>query len=271
MLRKTIERLSRGIAIKRKLPADFKSLPLYVSPDCALKFWRSGLSGELIDLVRIAKCFVREGDNVWDIGANVGVFTFAAAAMSGPNGKLLAVEADAWLAVLLQRSRMLQPNLGYSIDVLCTAVSDEDSILTFQIAERGRMANSLEKSGQREPAGGVRYSQPVPSYTLDSLLDHFAHPKILKIDVEGAELLVLRGSTRLLDVVRPIIYIEVGESVSENVFALLKSHQYEIFDGDVLDFTPKENAPWATLAIPNEQVSQWVSTSVEALETKTSG
>ncbi len=258
MLRRTIEKLSRGITLKRKLPADFSNLPLIVSPESALKFWKSGFGDELADLLRIAKTYVQPGNVAWDIGANVGVFTFGAAARCGKNGKVLAVEADAWLAVLLQRSRMLPANLDYSVEVLCAAVSDENKILNFQIAQRGRMANSLEKSGQRDPAGGVRYSLPVPSYTLDTLLERFQSPNVIKIDVEGAELLVLQGAKRMLSEVRPIIYCEVGEELSSEVYNIFRESKYRIYDGDNPQLIEQSSAPWATLAIPEEAVSHWV-------------
>ena len=156
MMRRLAEIISRRVTFEKKLPAEFQRLPLYVSPDSALKFWKPGFGAELKDLLRIATSYVQPGDSVWDIGANVGVFTFGAAARCGTTGHVLSVEADTFLATLLQRSRLLPPNRAYSIEILCPAVSDENRILNFQIAERGRSANSLEKSSLRSPAGGVR-------------------------------------------------------------------------------------------------------------------
>ncbi len=262
MLRRFVEQISRKVVLKKRLPAEFSRLPLYVSPDSALKFWKPGFGAELKELLRIAKTYVRTDDSVWDIGANVGVFTFGAAARCGAKGKVLAVEADTWLAVLLQRSRILPQNLDKSIEILCAAVSDENRILNFQIAERGRSANALEKSGRRAPAGGVRYSQPVPSYTLDCLLERFAPPNVLKIDVEGAELLVLQGAKRLLKDVRPIIYCEVGEDVSQEVYKLFREAGYRVYDGDNPKLIEQSTATWATLAFPEESVQEWIDKSL---------
>lgn len=258
MLRRWLELVSRRVVLKKRLPAEFGRLPIFVSPDSALKLWKPGFGAELQDLLRIASTYVREGDSVWDIGANVGVFAFAAAAKCGKHGSVLAVEADTWLSVLLQRSRVHRTNIEYPIEILCAAVSDENRILNFQIAERGRSANSLEKSGQRAPAGGVRYSQPVPSYTLDALLDRFKAPNVMKMDVEGAELMALQGGTKLLNEVRPIIYCEVGEGVADPIYTLLRTARYRVFDGDNPILTEQATATWATLAIPEESLERWL-------------
>jgi hypothetical protein len=56
------------------------------------------------ELFSLAEKLIRPGDVVWDVGANVGLFTFAAAAKTGPTGKVLAIEPDPWLGTLLRRS-----------------------------------------------------------------------------------------------------------------------------------------------------------------------
>ena len=74
--------------------------------------------------------------------------------------------------------------------------------------------------------GGIRERQFVPTFTLDSLLDCFDAPNFVKIDVEGAELMALQGSQKLINLVRPIFYIEVGEDISEEVFMIFDSANY---------------------------------------------
>jgi FkbM family methyltransferase len=45
--------------------------------------------------------FARTGDVVWDVGANVGMFTFACAFRAGSSGHVVAIEPDAFLVDLL--------------------------------------------------------------------------------------------------------------------------------------------------------------------------
>ena len=82
IIRTIIERLSRGKVIKRKIYVKGNTIPLLVSPDAQLKyvkFWKNAFNS---DLINIAERFLNEESNVWDIGANVEVFTFPAAAVA---------------------------------------------------------------------------------------------------------------------------------------------------------------------------------------------
>jgi FkbM family methyltransferase len=116
---------------------------------------------------------------VWDIGANVGLFSFAAASQAGRDGRVLAIEPDVWLASLLQRSSALVHDRA-PVDVLAVAVCDTNSLEEFVIARRARSANYLISAGQGggrplgKQTGGWRAKQLVPTVTLDWLLDHYA-------------------------------------------------------------------------------------------------
>ena len=83
-------------------------------------------------------------------------------------------------------------------------------------------------------------------------MQHFPGPDLLKIDVEGAEMLVLAGAEQILTHKRPVVYIEVGEEQAGAVTALLHRHAYVLFDGDG-DLDAKINrCTFNTLAMPRE-------------------
>lgn len=250
-VRTLLERLTRESRFQRDLPARFAPTSLYVSPDAQLKYLKPGEDAFDRELLRIIDTQVREDSIVWDIGANVGVFAFAAATVAR-RGMTLAVEPDIWLAQLMRRSLQLDHNRALSLTVLPAAVSDRNGCATFLIAERGRASNSLESSGGRSQAGGARARVTVPTLTLDTLLEETI-PTFVKIDVEGAEAAVLRGATRLLRDIRPTIYIEVGEEHVAEVTAMLKAHGYTLFDGaDAGSGTamPLDRCTFNTLAVP---------------------
>lgn len=250
VLRRGIERLSTRIVLERKLPAGFGEGRISVSPGSALRFWYPNLERADPSLFNAANELVRPGDTVWDVGANVGLFTFAAAALTGRGGKVLALEPDIWLTGLLHRTVSRDPDAWASVDILSVAASDRIGLSHLNIAARGRCSNYLGDGNSQ--SGGSRAVQSVLSVTLDWLLSIYPPPDVLKIDVEGAEALVLKGATRLLSEVRPRILCEVNGSNSEDVTALLKASKYVLYDADQPRVVRKEllSAAWNTIAYP---------------------
>ena len=88
--------------------------------------------------------------------------------------------------------------------------------------------------------------------SLDSLQAHFPAPTVLKIDVESAEIGVLRGASCLLRSAKPVILCEVTPENSDTVANILHQNKYEIFEADTAPAQrqPVKRAPWSTLAIP---------------------
>lgn len=248
-LRTIIELLSRDKVIKRKITVAGNSFPLLVSPDAQLKYLKLGDGAFDQDLIEIAENHLNDSSNVWDVGANVGVFTFAAGAIV-KNGTVLSIEADSWLVNLLRKTAMFN-EYASNISILPAAISNKNSISSFLVAQRGRASNALEAAGGRSQMGGVREKQLVPTLTLDSLLNTFSAPDFVKIDVEGAEYMVLEGSTNLINSIRPKFYIEVGSDISTQVFKLFKSANYIAYDniGNKLDGNCTHN----TFFIPKEK------------------
>jgi FkbM family methyltransferase len=252
-LRRLLELASRGVVLKRQLPRQCGGCSIYVTPDAALTYWRRDVSKADPTLLKLAVETIRPGSTVWDIGANVGLFSIAAASLSGPAGRVYAIEPDPTLAELLRRSASANPHSA-SLQVLSVAISDALGLTRFVIAERGRASNHLEGYGHSQSSGG-RSVQLVMTITLDWLLTQLPVPDVLKIDIEGAELALLNGARKVLER-RPTIICEVGQQSQQAVTRILAEYGDLIYDGD----TPPENrspvalAPWTTLAVqhPNE-------------------
>jgi FkbM family methyltransferase len=253
-LRTIAERSSRGIVLRRRLPARYGGDTLFVSPGALLKLWSPSLEHVDPELFEWAAEFISAGDVVWDIGANVGLFAFAAAGRAGTRGRVVAVEADIWLANLLRRSAGQPSKTRAPVDVLPVAVSGAVDIATFNIAERGRAANYLAEARGSSQAGGVRETQQVISVTLDWLLERFPKPNVVKIDVEGAELQVLSQATKLLATARPVILCEVRDHNAKPVTDLLHSHGYRLYDLAAYERIPVKLATFNTLALPPKKV-----------------
>lgn len=156
---------------------------------------------------------VEPGDAVVDGGANVGLITAALAKRVGPSGTVVAVEAAEGTRALLRRN--LELNAFANVTVVAAALMDRAGSVEF--------IEEAEGSGTAGVAvGPTRPTRTVRATTLD---DEIADQpvRLLKLDIEGAELLALRGADRLLTNQRPELVLEVepehlarfGHSVGE--------------------------------------------------------
>lgn len=251
MIRAATEKLTRKMCFRRRLPSDFGRNPIWVSPSAGLRFLFGGINDADPVLFNLAREFVRRDNVIWDVGANVGLFAFSAAHLAGLRGMVVALEPDMWLVQLLRRSARIQPASSAPVHVIPAAVAQTVDLRTFQIAARTRAANSLQGYGSTQ-TGGVAEEQIVVTVSLDWLSERYPAPDVLKIDVEGAELEVLRGAERLLDRKRPIVLCETSSANSTEVAGLLLDKGYRLYDGDVSnrERTELRSAPWSTVALP---------------------
>lgn len=128
---------TRGRAFRRRLPPSLGGAVFPASTDGGLKHLR--LDAASIDpmLTGFAKRFVKPGMVVWDVGANVGLFTFAAAGLAGPSGRVVAVEADIRLAGNLRRAAAWNTDgkKTATVDVVPTALAGSVGVAEFNIAK----------------------------------------------------------------------------------------------------------------------------------------
>lgn len=254
-IRSVAEQLCAPFTLRRRLPSNFGGARMYVcTKNGGLRYLWPDMAGIDPNLLAVVDEFIRPGMAVWDIGANVGLFTFAAARRVTTSGSVLAIDADIDNVRLLLRTRSaLDPTANGRVEILPAAVAGERMpFATFQIARRCRASNALAGFGQSQ-TGGMVEQRIVPAYMLDQLLESFPHPNFVKIDIEGAEIIALRGANRLLAEVRPTFCIEVPSGHQVEVSEMFKRHRYRFFDADSPRSARKEEPlpPWNALAIPD--------------------
>ena len=216
--------LSR-IVFKKRLPKEFGSLPVFVTPRADLRVLWPSYQKSALDLMLIVRHFVSPSHCVWDIGSNQGIFSVCAAYKAGPTGQVFSVEADPTYAALQHRTFSALPPGNAPCSVLCAAVADRGGILDFSVSARGHARSGLTKVAIERVAS----HKPVVAVTLDYLLDFWPAPNVAKIDVEGADLLVLQGASRLLREANPLIYIEMTPETYPHSSDLLRAAGYELF------------------------------------------
>jgi FkbM family methyltransferase len=157
---------------------------------------------------RLTRHFIellRAGDGVIDVGANVGYYTMVAAKLVGSTGCVHAFEASPRIFPWLRANAELNPTAN--IQVHSQAVTDRCGEVEFYTARAEKTGfSSIRNLGERADHVTV-----VPTVSLDSILDELPQIRLVKIDVEGAELLVLRGMQQLILRDRPHIIFEIDD------------------------------------------------------------
>jgi len=158
------------------------------------------------------------GSVVYDIGAHVGFYTLLASALVGPRGKVIAFEP------LPRNIRYLKEHLRLNrcdnVLVVEVAVGDESGIASF---EEGPNSYTSHLS----PKGCFK----VKTVRLDDLVlsGEIPLPDYMKIDVEGAEFLVLSGAKSILSNYHPTIFLAThGSVVHQKCCEFLKSIGYDL-------------------------------------------
>lgn len=189
------------------------------------------------------------GDVVFDLGANVGLYSLLAAARVGRTGQVIAFEP---LARNLRYLRAhLQLNSAHNVRVVGKAVSDRTGSALFRESQSASM-------GCLSAEGTVA----VQTITLDDVLRSGGPaPQCIKIDVEGAEAEVLAGGKETLTRYRPVIFVALhSRSLHELCVEELRSYGYECeqLEGLEADGPVRENQVWRAeiIAIHSSRLRQ---------------
>ena len=156
------------------------------------------------------------GDVVFDLGANVGLYTLLAATKVGHTGQVIAFEP---LKRNLQYLRThLQLNNVHNVRVVEKAVSDRTESAFFRESQSASMG-----------CLSVEGTVSVQTITLDDFLRSGAPaPQCIKIDVEGAEASVLAGGRETIAKHRPIVFVAIhARSLHRRCVEELRTHGYE--------------------------------------------
>jgi FkbM family methyltransferase len=138
--------------------------------------------------VKAVQALLGEADTFIDVGGNKGDFALLAAKITGDSGKVLCVEPEPTNCEWIRQS--IQLNQYENIELCNVALSDRNSEALLYLGTKSGFHTLL--SGQPERNQGCL---KVTTRTLDALLEErkTSFVQMIKIDVEGAELQVLKG------------------------------------------------------------------------------
>jgi len=149
---------------------------------------------------RIMSRYVRTGDTVVDIGANLGTTVLALARATGISGHVLAFEPQPFVAQLLQTSLTLNGLLH--VRTYSMALADQTGWSRIAAPDF-----SAEENFGSMALGSNGFQVPV--FRLDEI--EIPACALIKLDVEGLEFRVLQGATAHLKRLRPVVYLEAKQ------------------------------------------------------------
>ena len=150
---------------------------------------------------------VRRGATIYDIGANIGLFSVAFTEWIGKDGWLYAIEPNPACVSLLRAN--LAAVRGRNYTILPTAVSDRHGGFEFTL-NYGNSLLGLLTNAQHEIVKAGHHVR-IDADRLDQLIATFGlrKPDVIKLDVEGAEAQAVAGMMETLAAHRPIVVIEL--------------------------------------------------------------
>ncbi|MEI8327964.1 MAG: FkbM family methyltransferase [Candidatus Taylorbacteria bacterium] len=250
-LKKTrIYRIASDTA-KKCLPSDYhpswqtilsgplKGCELYVDPSGE---WQSQMLNGTYDdfFFKFLENIDLTGKTAFDVGAHLGFHTLHFAQKVGPSGSAVAFEPN---PINIQRLQMIvehNKDIAKRITLIKKAISDKKGSISFlcaDIIEDGSSCGGFiegsdtfyEKSSYEEKRGFRPIT--VETISLDEIVQSgmVKKPDIIKIDIEGAEYLALKGAVSIIKKYSPILLIEIHSKFNnENIYPLLKDLRYNI-------------------------------------------
>jgi len=128
------------------------------------------------------------GDTFLDVGANIGYFTLLASSLVGPAGRVLAVEASPSTFASLQRH--IERNAATNVRGINAAAYDRVATLPMYYLPEEENTGGASLVRQIGPVEALVEAMPLADMISESERSRL---RVVKIDIEGAELQALRG------------------------------------------------------------------------------
>jgi FkbM family methyltransferase len=211
-----------------------------------------------------------------DGGANMGLYTLFAARKIGKRGTVLAIEPSSRECEHLLRN--VAANSLSNVRILRMAVSQSHGTADLRVAaDRWSGHNTLGAFAYDTPQAAL---EKVPTDSLDNIVarEGFSRVDVVKLDIEGAELLALQGAAGLLERFRPVLLLEIADRAlchqgctSGQIWEFLADRGYRIYSFDERTGFPvpalqkprydSENV----VAVPDSYQAPWRSTPLGVL------
>jgi FkbM family methyltransferase len=221
-------RIKEAIRIEGYL--DYPAARIKMVVDSPIQLGRLGACRKEPETVAWLETTFRPGDVLYDVGANVGAYSFVADSVAGGRGSIYALEPGfATFAALA--SNVLLNGAGGRIVALQLALGARTE-LTTMVYSSLRAGAASHRVGAPEAAAATGSRQTIPAFRLDDLIHTFGTrpPTHLKIDVDGGELGVLQGAEAALSsgsIRSLLVEVDDVQGAGKAVLSFLAERGYE--------------------------------------------
>lgn len=188
--------------------------------------------------VHVFRRLIRRGDVVIDIGANIGANTLELARCVGSTGRVVAFEPTVFAIDRLRRNLELNPALAASVTLEQAILGDDSSSREpSEFYSSWPLSGSANEGVHERHRGQLKSAAGAHHWTLDRYVADYtiAAVRLIKLDVDGHELAVLRGAKETLGEFQPFIVMELAPYVLdeekgtfEGILNLLRAAGYDL-------------------------------------------
>lgn len=179
---------------------------------------------------------ISDGDIAVDVGANVGMVSLFMSSIVGKKGRVFAIEASNRNSKVLNKN--IEINNIENITVINYAVSDSEKEI-FMKSPKGDNNDALLTMTNDTDDG---FGEPSVSLTFDKIVEMWSikNVKLIKIDIEGAELLFFKGAENFFKGNKPFLIFETLDIYCErfgyssiDVLVMVYSWGYKVKQLDI--------------------------------------
>jgi FkbM family methyltransferase len=185
---------------------------------------------EADEMFKFMEDYLKPGMAMVDVGANIGTHAIYGARLIGPGGKVLAFEADPATAEILRHNIAL--NGSSNVVVFQNCISDKSGTVDFNINIDSAKSSIIQTGASKVSVLTCRLADILPrEFQID----------FLKIDVEGADYLVLLGALAIFKERPPAVVVVEATLQKKEICEFLSSYGYQLFDYKLGKLSPLDS------------------------------
>ena len=205
---------------------------------------------------------LKPGMRVIDAGANEGAYTVFLASKVGPTGRVIAIEPSSRERERLQAN--IANNKLANVAVVPSALADRAGQASLKIAEAIHAGQNTIKEFVHTAVRSAG-TEIVSTVTLDQLVaaERLEEVDVIKLDIEGAEMLALAGAKNMLRHAKPLLLLEgsppslAGETDSVAEFLVRENYHLLCFNRTTGLLEPYSDGPFSDNFVAVHRKRDW--------------